>query len=68
MLAEGALADDDVAAMEEAIALIVDDCVEFAEASPLEDLADLELFVHSPDSSVVRLAPMHVNARKGDQP
>ena len=68
MVAEGLLADADVAAMEEAIALIVDDSVEFAEASPLEELADLELFVHSPDSSVVRLAPMHLNARKGERP
>jgi pyruvate dehydrogenase E1 component alpha subunit len=67
MVAEGALVDDDVAAMEAAIAEIVDDCVAFADSSPLEDVADLELYVHSPDSSVVRLAPMHDLARKGDQ-
>jgi TPP-dependent pyruvate/acetoin dehydrogenase alpha subunit len=53
MTAEGLLTDDDVEAMEVAVAQVVDDAAEFAEASPLEDVADLELFVYSPDSSVV---------------
>jgi pyruvate dehydrogenase E1 component alpha subunit len=53
MTAEGVLTDADVEAMEAAIAGIVDDAAAFAEASPLEDVADLELFVYSPDSSVV---------------
>jgi pyruvate dehydrogenase E1 component subunit alpha len=53
-LAEGGLVSDaDVAAMEAEVAAIVDDAQTFAEGSPLEDLADLELFVHHPDSSVV---------------
>ena len=42
--------------MEVEIAAIVDDAAEFAEASPLEDIADLHLFVHSPGSSVLRPA------------
>ena len=54
MTAEGGLADADVEAMEAVIAAIVDDAAAFAEASPLEDVADLELFVHHPDSSVGR--------------
>ncbi len=53
MTAEGVLADADVEAMESEIAVIVDDAAAFAESSPDEDVADLELFVHSPDSSVV---------------
>ena len=53
LAAEGALSDGDVAAMETEIAGIVDDAVAFAEESPLEDVADLGLFVHNPDSSVV---------------
>ena len=53
MTAEGVLADADVEAMETEIAVIVDDAAAFAESSPDEDVADLELFVHSPDSSVV---------------
>ncbi len=47
------LTDADVEAMESEIAGIVDDAAQFAESSPVEDVADLELFVHSPDSSVV---------------
>jgi TPP-dependent pyruvate/acetoin dehydrogenase alpha subunit len=54
MTAEGVLTDADVAAMEAEIAAIVDDAAEFAEASPLEDVADLHLFVHTPGSSVLR--------------
>ncbi|MDH3958709.1 MAG: pyruvate dehydrogenase (acetyl-transferring) E1 component subunit alpha [Actinomycetota bacterium] len=53
MAAEGVLTDADVEAMESEIAVIVDDAAAFAESSPDEDVADLELFVHSPDSSVV---------------
>jgi pyruvate dehydrogenase E1 component alpha subunit len=53
LTAEGALTDADVEAMEAAVAQVVDDAAAFAEASPLEDVADLELFVHSPDSSVL---------------
>ena len=53
MAAEGVLTDADVEAMESEIAVIVDDAAAFAESSPDEDIADLELFVHSPDSSVV---------------
>ncbi len=68
MVAEGTLADEQVAAMEEAIGVIVEDCVAFAEASPLEDLADLELFVHSPDSSVVLLGDRQAAAREGVSP
>ncbi len=56
MTAEDVLTDADVEAMEAEIATIVDDAAAFAEASPLEDVADLELFVHSPDSSVVQRA------------
>ena len=65
MVADGVLADADVAAMEAAIAVIVDDSVAFAEASPLEDPADLELFVHSPDSSVVLRGDLQARAREG---
>jgi pyruvate dehydrogenase E1 component alpha subunit len=57
MAAEGILVDADVEAMEVAIRAIVDDAAAFAEASPLEDVADLELFVHSPQSSVLRRRP-----------
>ena len=57
MTAEGVLADADVQAMEAEIAAIVDDAAAFAEASPLEDVADLGLFVHTPGSSVLRPAP-----------
>jgi len=53
MTAEGVLTEADVEAMESEIAVIVDDAAAFAESSPDEDVADLELFVHSPDSSVV---------------
>ena len=53
MTAEGVLTDADVEAMESEIGAIVDDAAAFAESSPDEDVADLELFVHSPDSSVV---------------
>jgi pyruvate dehydrogenase E1 component alpha subunit len=53
LTAEGLLTDADVEAMESEIAGIVDDAAQFAESSPLEDVADLGLFVHSPDSSVV---------------
>ncbi len=53
MTAEGVLTDADVEAMESEIGVIVDDAAAFAESSPDEDVADLELFVHSPDSSVV---------------
>jgi len=53
LTAEGLLTEADVEAMESEIAGIVDDAAQFAESSPLEDVADLELFVHSPDSSVV---------------
>jgi len=56
MAGEGVLTDADVEAMEAQIAEIVDDAAAFAEASPLEDLADLQLFVHTPGSSVLRLA------------
>jgi len=68
MVAEGTLADGDVAAMEQAIGVIVDDAVAFAEASPLEDLADLELFVHSPASSVVLRGDLRAAAREGVAP
>jgi pyruvate dehydrogenase E1 component alpha subunit len=54
MAAEGILTDADVAAMEVEIAAIVDDAAAFAEASPLEDVADLHLFVYTPGSSVLR--------------
>ena len=54
MTSEGVLADADVEAMEAEIAAIVDDAAAFAEASPLEDVADLHLFVHTPGSSVLR--------------
>jgi pyruvate dehydrogenase E1 component alpha subunit len=57
MSAEGVLTDADVEAMEAEIAAIVDDAAEFAEASPLEDVADLPLFVHTPGSSVLRAGP-----------
>jgi pyruvate dehydrogenase E1 component alpha subunit len=50
---EELLAEADLEAMEAEIRGIVDDAEAFAESSPLEDVADLELFVHSPDSSVV---------------
>ncbi len=53
MTADGVLTDADVEAMESEIGAIVDDAAAFAESSPDEDVADLELFVHSPDSSVV---------------
>lgn len=53
MTSEGVLADADVEVMESEIAAIVDDAAAFAESSPDEDVADLELFVYSPDSSVV---------------
>jgi len=52
MVAEDALTDADVEGIEAEIATIVDDAAAFAESSPLEDVADLELFVHSPQSSV----------------
>jgi pyruvate dehydrogenase E1 component alpha subunit len=54
MTAEGVVTDADVEAMEAEIAAIVDDAAEFAQASPLEDVADLDLFVHTPGSSVLR--------------
>jgi pyruvate dehydrogenase E1 component alpha subunit len=53
---EGALTDAQVERMEAAITAVLDDAVAFAEASPLEDVADLELFVHSPESSVLQRA------------
>jgi pyruvate dehydrogenase E1 component alpha subunit len=53
LTADGLLTDADIEAIDSEIAAIVDDAAQFAEASPLEDVADLELFVHSPDSSVV---------------
>jgi TPP-dependent pyruvate/acetoin dehydrogenase alpha subunit len=56
MAAEGVLTEAEVEAMEAEIAAIVDDAAAFAEASPLEDVADLELFVHTPGSSVLRPA------------
>ncbi len=56
MTAEGALAEADLEAMEAEIAAIVDDAAAFAEASPLEDVGDLDLFVHTPGSSVLRPA------------
>ena len=52
MVAEDSLTDADVEGIEAEIATIVDDAAAFAESSPLEDVADLELFVHSPQSSV----------------
>jgi pyruvate dehydrogenase E1 component alpha subunit len=54
MTAEGVVTDADVEAMEAEISAIVDDAAEFAQASPLEDVADLDLFVHTPGSSVRR--------------
>lgn len=53
MTAEGVLSEADLEAMESEIGAIVDDAAAYAESSPDEDVADLELFVHSPDSSVV---------------
>jgi pyruvate dehydrogenase E1 component alpha subunit len=52
MMAEGALAEADLDAWEKEIAAVVEDAAAFAEDSPLEDVADLPLFVHHPDSSV----------------
>ena len=54
MTAEGTLSDADVEMMEAEIAAIVDDAATFAEDSPLEDVSDLHLFVHTPGSSVLR--------------
>jgi pyruvate dehydrogenase E1 component alpha subunit len=54
MSAEGILTDADVEAMEAEIAAVVDDAAAFAQDSPLEDVADLHLFVHTPGSSVLR--------------
>jgi len=52
LIEEGSLTDADVERIEAEIATVVDDAAAFAESSPLEDVADLELFVHSPQSSV----------------
>ena len=54
MTSEGMLTDADVAAMEAEIAAIVEDAATFAQDSPLEDVGDLHLFVHTPGSSVLR--------------
>jgi pyruvate dehydrogenase E1 component alpha subunit len=54
MTAEGGLTDADVQTMEAEIAAIVDDAARFAQDSPLEDVSDLHLFVHTPGSSVLR--------------
>jgi len=54
MTAEGALTEADLEVMEAEIAAIVDDAATFAEDSPLEDVSDLHLFVHTPGSSVLR--------------
>jgi len=54
MTAEGTLTDADVEVMEAEIAAIVDDAATFAQDSPLEDVSDLHLFVHTPGSSVLR--------------
>jgi TPP-dependent pyruvate/acetoin dehydrogenase alpha subunit len=53
LTAAGQLSEEEMAAMEQEVVALVDDAEAFAEQSPLEDVADLELFVHSPDSSVV---------------
>ncbi len=50
--AGGGLTDDDLTALEEEVAAVVDDSVAFAEESPLEEVEDLTLFVHSPRSSL----------------
>ena len=71
MTAQGTLSDAQVQRMEDAIAAIVDDAAAFAEASPLEDVADLELFVHHPDSSVgsrVAVADPAASTRQGATP
>lgn len=48
----GDLTDEDLASLEAEIAGIVDDAAAYAESAPLEDLADLNLYVHHPDSTV----------------
>jgi pyruvate dehydrogenase E1 component alpha subunit len=68
LVGQGALTEADLAAMEATVAAVVDDASAFAEASPLEDVADLELYVHHPDSSVVRRAPERTAARQGVAP
>ncbi len=52
LVAEGAVTDSDIERIEADVAQLVDDAQAFAAGSPLEDEADLELFVHSPASSV----------------
>ena len=56
LLEEGTLAESDMEAIEAEVATVVDDAAEFAESSPLEEVADLERFLYHPDSSVVRRA------------
>ncbi len=52
MRAAGTLTDEDLSALEADVAAVVDDAVAFAEESPLEDVEDLLLFVHTPQSTV----------------
>ncbi|MGB8020692.1 MAG: pyruvate dehydrogenase (acetyl-transferring) E1 component subunit alpha [Candidatus Nanopelagicales bacterium] len=51
MMGEGVLTEADLARFEAEVAAIVDDSVAFSEDSPLEDVADLYLYVYSPASS-----------------
>jgi pyruvate dehydrogenase E1 component subunit alpha len=53
LLDEEVLSADDVDRMEAEVKAVIDDAQAFAEDSPLEDVADLTLFVHHPDSTVV---------------
>ncbi len=68
LVGQGTLAEADLAVMEAEVAAVVDDAAAFAEESPLEDVADLELYVHDPASSVVRRAPLLAAAREGVAP
>ncbi len=52
LVADGLVTDSDIEGIEAEVAEIVDDAEAFAAGSPLEDEADLGLFVHSPGSSV----------------
>lgn len=51
MTAAGTLSDEVLERMEQEVAAVVEDAVAFAEASPLEDVADLLRYVYTPGSS-----------------